>query len=216
MEQKRNIAWTFARLYSSPGTLAMGVALFGFYWVLFYELIKYAGEGFFLVAVPLPLLVLFVLSSSVLATVSIAYLRSSTRRRRGAVGVAQSPLTLAAGTAVVTCACNIPLLGPLLYAIGMNSLSVSAVISSLAQYQEPLVLAMIGLNALSACYYLRLIGATGGRTPRSRPRPRDAARERSAPDSEAAIAPVAGQQDSSSLRLQITDFRWAFLWGPPL
>jgi hypothetical protein len=168
LEKNGNIARTFARLFSSPGTLATCAVLFGFYWVVFYELVRYAGQGYFLVAAPLSLLVLFVLSSSVLATISIAYLRLAARRRRGAVGVAQSPLMVAAGTAVVTCACNLPLLAPLLYSIGMNSLSVSAVISSFARFQEPLVLAMTGLNALSACYYLKLLGAVqrgAGRAP---------------------------------------------------
>jgi len=159
LEKNGNIARTFARLFSSPRTLATCAVLSGFYWVVFYELVRYAGEGYFLVAAPLPLLVIFVLSSSVLATISIAYLRLAARRRRGAIGVAQSPLMVAAGTVVVSCACNVPLLAPLLYSIGMNSLSVSAVISSLARFQEPLVLAMTGLNAVSACYYLNLLGA---------------------------------------------------------
>ena len=66
-----------------------------------------------------------------------------------------------AGTAVVSCACSAPLLAPLFYFVGMNSLGVSSVISSLAQLQEPLVLGMIALNALSVLYYLKLIGASG-------------------------------------------------------
>ena len=168
LEQNGNVARTFARLFSSPRTLALSAVLFVCYWVLFYELIRYAGQGYFLVAVPLYLLVLFVLSSSILATVGIEYLRAATRRRRGAVGFAQSPLTVLAGTAVVSCACNIPLLAPLLYFVGMNSLGVSAVISSLAQLQVPLVVAMTGLNALSVLYYLKLMGASGARMPDSR------------------------------------------------
>lgn len=158
MAQNGNIARTFARLFSSPGTIAIAVVISVGYWIVFYELIRYAGQGYFLVSVPLPLLVIFVLSSSVLATISIAYIRLAARKSRGAVGVAQSPLMVAAGTAVVTCACNIPLLGPLLYSVGLNSLAVSTVLSSLARFQEPLVLAMMVLNALSACYYLKLIG----------------------------------------------------------
>lgn len=127
------------------------------YWFLFYDLVKYASSGFFLVEVPVWLLVVFVLSSSVLATLAITYLRGATRKRRSVIGIAQSPITVAAGTAVVTCACNIPLLAPFLYFVGMNSVGVSVVISEVARFQEPLVLAMIGVNLLTGFYYLRLI-----------------------------------------------------------
>ena len=68
-------------------------------------------------------------------------------------------VTVAVGTMVVSCACEAPILAPLLYFLGMNSLGVSAVISSLAKYQGPLVLVMTGLNAISSLYYLRLMGS---------------------------------------------------------
>jgi len=159
MEGQGNVAWTFARVFSSPWTLATEAVVFAIYWFVFYDLVRYASSGFFLVEVPVWLLVVFVFSSSVLATLAITYLRAATRKRRSALGMAQSPIMVAAGTAVVTCACNIPLLGPFLYFIGMNSVGVSVVISEVARIQEPLVTAMIAVNALTAVYYLRLIGS---------------------------------------------------------
>ena len=158
MQRNGNIAATFVRLFTTPAILGLSVALFAFYWAVFFELIKYAGKGFFLVTVPLEMLVLFVVSSAVLSTVSIAYLRSARRTRKGVIGAAQSPLSVALGTVVVSCACELPFVAPLLYFLGMNSLGVSAVISSIAQVQEPMVLAMTALNAVSSLYYLRLIG----------------------------------------------------------
>jgi hypothetical protein len=159
MRVDAGIARTFYRLFTSPSTVALCASLFAAYWLAFFELIKYAGRGYFLVSVPVLVLVLFVLSSSALSTVTLSYLRTARRRRRGVVGAAQSPLTVAVGTAVVSCACELPFVAPLLYFLGMNSLGVSAVVSSLAQLQEPLVLAMTGLNAVSVLYYLKLIGS---------------------------------------------------------
>jgi len=41
----------------------------------------------------------------------------------------------------------------------MNSVGVSVVISEVARIQEPLVIAMVAVNVLTAVYYLRLIGS---------------------------------------------------------
>lgn len=161
-----NIAGTFVRLFSKPPILGLSAVLFALYWAVFFELIKYAGKGYFLVTVPLQLLVLFVVSSAILSTLSIAYLRTAARKSKGVVAAAQSPLTVAVGTVVVSCACELPFVAPLLYFLGMNSLGVSAVISSLAQVQEPLVIAMTALNAVSSLYYLGLIGAATVHLPR--------------------------------------------------
>ena len=154
------IAQEFVRTFSAPINVGLCVALFAAYWLVFFELIKYAGRGFFLVTVPLPLLIAFIISSALLSTLSVAYLRSAYRKRRGVIAAAQSPIAVAVGTVVVSCACEIPFLAPLLYFLGMGSLGVSAVVSYLAQVQEPLIVVLTVLNVVSAVYYLRLIGAS--------------------------------------------------------
>ena len=150
---------TFA-LYSSWKTLLTNGAFFAAYYLLFYELIVHSNSGFFLLTIPFSLLVLFVLASSALATVALSYLRLSLRRR-SLPGIAQSPIGLALGAFVASCSCNLPLLAPLMYFLGMNAVEVSGAISFLAAYQQAIVEAIVAIDALSTYYYLRLISRSG-------------------------------------------------------
>lgn len=158
---------TLVALYSSWKTILTNVVFFAAYYLLFYEMIIHSNAGFFLLTIPFSLLVLFVLASSVLATVAVSYLRLSLRRR-SFPGVAQSPIGVALGALVAGCACNLPLLAPVMYFIGLNSLEVSGVISFLAAYQQTIIEVIVVINALSIYYYLRLISRSNG----GRPRPR--------------------------------------------
>ena len=151
---------TLARLYSSWKTLLMNAVFFGAYYLLFYEAIVRSNAGYFLLTIPLSLLVLIVLASSIQATVAVSYLRLALRRR-SVSGVAQSPIGVALGAFVATCSCNLPLIGPVLYFIGLNSLEVSGVLSFLAAYQQAIVEAIVVIDALSIFYYLRQISRAG-------------------------------------------------------
>lgn len=164
---------TFVALYSSWKTIVTNVVFFAAYYVLFYEMIVHSNAGFFLLTIPFSLLILFVFASSASATVAVSYLRLSLRRR-SLPGVAQSPIGVALGAFVAGCSCNLPLLAPVMYFIGLNSLEVSGVISFLAAYQQTIIEVIVLINVLSVYYYLRLIsGSTGAR----RPQPREEARE---------------------------------------
>jgi hypothetical protein len=138
----------------------MNGVFFVAYYLLFYELILSSNSGYFLLAIPFPLLIAFVLASSALATVAVSYLRISLRRRV-LPGVVESPVGLALGALVATCSCNLPLLAPAMYFIGLNSLEVSGVISFLAAYQETIVGAIVIINVLSIYYYLKQISRSG-------------------------------------------------------
>jgi len=151
---------TLITLYSSWKTLLTNVFFFGAYYLLFYELILHTNGGYFLLTIPFSLLILIVFASSVQATVAVAYLRLALRRRSVA-GVAQSPVGVALGAFVATCSCNLPLLGPVMYFIGLNSLEVSGVLSFLAAYQEDIVEAIVVIDVLSVYYYLRQIARAG-------------------------------------------------------
>ena len=151
---------TFVSLYTSWKTLLTNAVFFAAYYLLFYELIVSSNAGFFLLTIPYSLLVLVVLASSMQATVAVFYLRLALRRR-SLTGVAQSPIGVALGAFVASCSCNLPLLGPLLYFIGLNSLEVSGVLSFLAAYQEAIVEAIVVVDALSIVYYLRQISRSG-------------------------------------------------------
>jgi hypothetical protein len=155
---------TVVALYSSWTTLLTNGAFFVAYYLLFYELITRSNSGFFLLTIPFYLLVLFVLASSALATVAVSYLRLSLRR--SVPGIAQSPIGVALGVFVASCSCNLPLLAPVMYFIGLNAVEVSGVISFLAAYQQVIVETIVVVDALSIYYYLRLISRSGfGRTP---------------------------------------------------
>jgi hypothetical protein len=147
-------------LYSSWTTLLTNGVLFAGYYLLFYEVIAYSNAGYFLLTIPQYLLILFVLASSCSATVAVCYVRIS-RRRRAIAAVAESPVGVAFGVLVASCACTLPLLAPILYFIGLNALEVSGVISFLASYQAAIIEAIIVLDLLSIYYYLRMISRSG-------------------------------------------------------
>jgi len=151
---------TFASLFSSWKTLLTNAIFFLAYYLLFYELIVRSNAGFFLLTIPYSLLVGLVLASSMQATVAVSYLRLALRRR-SLTGVAQSPIGVALGAFVATCSCNLPILGPLLYFIGLNSLEVSGILSFLAAYQQAIVEAIVVVDVLSIVYYLRQISRSG-------------------------------------------------------
>jgi len=151
---------TLVSLYSSWTTLLLNGLLFLAYYLLFYELITRSNSGAFLLTIPVSLLFAFVLASSALATVAVIYLRLSLRRR-ALPGIAESPIGVAIGTFVVSCSCNLPLLAPFMYFIGLNSLEVSGTISFLASYQQTIVEAIVVLDAASIYYYLSQISRSG-------------------------------------------------------
>jgi hypothetical protein len=164
---------TLVSLYSSWKTILTNVVFFAAYYLLFYEMIVHSNAGFFLLTIPFSLLLAFVLASSALATVAVSYLRLSLRRR-SLPGVAQSPIGVALGAFVAGCSCNLPLLAPVMYFIGLNSLEVSGVISFLAAYQQTIVEAIVVIDVLSIYYYLRLIS----RSTLARTRPQDKGSEK--------------------------------------
>lgn len=157
---RASVLRTFVSLYSSWKVILTNGAFFAAYYLIFYELIVRSNSGFFLLEIPYWLLVAFVLGSSALATVAVNYLRISARRRAFS-GVVESPVGLAVGAVVASCSCNIPLLAPALYFVGLNSLEVSGVISFLAAYQRTLVEAIVVVDAASIYYYLRQISRAG-------------------------------------------------------
>lgn len=153
---------TFFSLYSSWKTLLTNGIFFAAYYLLFYELIIRSNAGFFLITVPFPLLVVFVLASSALATVVVTYLRLSLAlRRRSIPGAAQSPIGLAVGAFVASCSCNLPVLAPMLYFVGLNAVEVSGVISFLAAYQQAIVEAIVVFDVVSIYYYVRQLSRNG-------------------------------------------------------
>lgn len=170
---------TLFSLYSSWKTLLTNAILFLAYYLLFYELIVSSNAGFFLITIPYSLLILLVLVSSIQATVAFFYLRLALRRR-SLTGVAQSPVGVALGAFVASCSCNLSVLGPLLYFIGLNSLEVSGVLSFLAAYQEALVEAIVLVDVLSVVYYLRQISRSGFGKARVPPADPGASAERAA------------------------------------
>lgn len=151
---------TFVSLYSSWKTLPTNAVFFLAYYFFFYELVVSSNQGFFLLTIPYTLFVLLALASSVQATVALSYLTIAFRRRSLA-GVVQSPVAVALGAFVATCTCNLPVLAPLLYFIGLNSLEVSGIFSYLTAYHEPIVEAIILVDLLSIVYYLRQISRSG-------------------------------------------------------
>lgn len=154
---RRNAWHGLVSLYSSLFTLFLNAVLFLAYYYLFTVVIEYSNFGIFLVTVPVYLVFLLVLTSSMLATAASVYLRRSLRLRRVAIGLSQSPIAFVVGTVVASCACNVPILAPVLYLIGLNALEVSSAIAFLARFQEPIIGIIVLLNVCCIYYYLGLL-----------------------------------------------------------
>ena len=150
----------FLSLYSSWKTPATNVVFFVVYYVAFYEVVVRSNSGFFILTVPYYLFFFLVLASSVLATVALRYVLIY-RRRRVLEGLAQSPVGLAVGALVASCACALPLLAPALYFIGLNALEVSGVISFLAAYQGTIMAVIVLVDVVAIYYYLWLMSRPG-------------------------------------------------------
>lgn len=153
---ERGVLHNLVVLYSSWTTVLTNGLFFAGYYALFYAVIVYSNSGYFLLSISSYLLVLLVLTSSCSATIAVSYLRI-TRRRNSIPGVAESPVGVALGALVASCACTLPVLAPVLYFIGLNAVEVSGVISFLASYQSVIFEAIIATNLVSIYYYLRLI-----------------------------------------------------------
>jgi hypothetical protein len=148
----------FKAIFSNNGYVAITIAGSMLYYGVFYYLLSRSGLPF-LVSVPYYLIFLLVLSSAALLAISIYSIRLSLKALEfKAIGGAGF-LTSIAGSLIVGCECQAPVLSAIFSFLGMNAVEFSTAVSFISAYSPYLVLALIALNA--AMIYHSLGGMTG-------------------------------------------------------
>lgn len=152
---KRGRLAAIKAVFSRPEHI--GIAILGaiIYYLLFYFLITQSNHGVFLLTVPAYMIYLLVITSGILLSISIFSIRSLRRSKikNGAPASFLSVAMPAAGGVIAGCSCEVPILGSILYPLGLNVFAVSGVISAIAVYGPALIAIFIVANLLSI-YYL--------------------------------------------------------------
>ncbi|MDE1833179.1 MAG: hypothetical protein KGH58_02050 [Candidatus Micrarchaeota archaeon] len=141
-------------VYASPAYTLVNISAAIFYYFLFRYVLASQNYGIFLLTAPQAWIYALVISSSVLLTLGVYGIRSAFEPRGNAItGEGASVATTLLGALVSGCAsCQAPLIGTLLYAAGLDALSVSGVISWIGSNQALILLAFIVIN-LAMIYY---------------------------------------------------------------
>ena len=129
-------------------TVVAFVAYYAFYMVLI------SRERLIFEAAPMYIIYLLIASSAVLLTIATYSIRRQFNVSKSAAAGGWSVFASAAGTALISCGCESPIIAPMLYLIGLNALEVSSLISYIASYQTYLLSFLFLLNLLFIYYSL--------------------------------------------------------------
>ncbi len=149
------------RVYFSPYYLLLNIATFFAYYLFFIFVLGLTSREEFL-AIPSYIIYALAVSASMLLTISV-YSVVSEISKAGVSTSLISALTTAAGGIFASCGCQTPIIGALLYAIGLNALAVSGIIAAIYAYRLLIFLLLIAINLLFAYYVLR---KTAARSPK--------------------------------------------------
>ncbi len=132
--------------YSSRTAVYLNVAFAAIYYLLIEYIIASSNYGnSFFVTIPQYLIYALVLSASALMALSIYVTYSLHSLGKGTNGIFGMAAAVVGG-AIAGCGCSAPLIAAPLYALSLNALEVSSVISWVADYQVYLILAAILIN----------------------------------------------------------------------
>ncbi|MEM3661696.1 MAG: hypothetical protein QXG73_02620 [Candidatus Micrarchaeaceae archaeon] len=138
-------------IFLSPFYAALTVVFAVGYYLLFIYLMGLSGNILF-VKLPWYLIYALVVTSAVLLTIAVYSIKNSIMPYVGASTGAWSAVSTSVGSLFASCGCTAPLLAPLLYDIGLNTIAVSSFMSAVSSYQSYIFAALILLN-LFFIYY---------------------------------------------------------------
>ncbi len=145
---------TLLSIYKSPKYLFLNIAAFIIYYYLYTFIISLQQYGAVIVLIPLYLLYLLVLTSSVTLTIGI-YSIGNTRNNEAkyeATGV--GTLTALVGAVIGGCNCEAPAIFGLATIGLLSTTGTIALINFISANQIPLYWALIVINLFVAIYYL--------------------------------------------------------------
>ena len=168
--QKRGRLNAARTIFLRPRFAVFALASGILYYALFRFVASIGSHGILLITLPEYAVAAASAASAVLLTIAVYITYNAGRQevKKGAVGggVLSAASTFVGGM-VAGCGCSAPLLGTLLYAVGVNVLGVSSAIDYIGKYQVLIVGIVILIDVLLSYYYLG-VSAVRCRVNRSR------------------------------------------------
>ncbi len=159
MEFTRNIITSIKSIYRRPFYIIFNIIIAIVYYFVFDFLIRYQNYGILLIEMPIYLLYLIIISSSILLTISIYSIKNSKKNIAKVSGSTVSTVVVLFGSVVGGCGCS----APIIYGLSVLGLDIS-VTSSLAYFLSYYILdifyLMIIINCIFIIYYLNKLSTT--------------------------------------------------------
>ncbi len=172
--QKRGRVNAAKAIFLRPRFALFALAAGMLYYALFQFVAGIGSHGIFLITLPEYAVAAASAASAVLLTIAVYTTYNAGRQevKKGAVGGGVvSAVSTFIGGMVAGCGCSAPLLGTLLYAVGINVFGVSSAINYIGKYQMPIIGIVILIDVLLSYYYLG-VSAVRCRVNRSRAKKR--------------------------------------------
>ena len=145
------------RVFTKPAYIAIAVAAFIAYNLFYNYLIKLSSYEIFITTVPMYMVDTLIATSAILLSLSVFGIMQSRRRRKSISksAIPSSAISVAmpsVGGLVASCGCETPILGSILYPLGLNFIAVGNVISFISRYNFTLLGIFIAINIMLIFY----------------------------------------------------------------
>ena len=134
-------------------TVALGIA----YSVVFWYLAYLQGGNAVMVSVPIYMIFLLIVSSSILMTVAAYSIKNTRRNNTKTTGAAASAGTVILGSGL--CGCTTTLLPTIAIAVGISMPTVFTLASFLKNYNIEIISLLIAINVIALAYYLNKLSS---------------------------------------------------------
>ena len=140
---------------SSWFSLSVLIISTAIYFGVYYYMILASSEGAYIVTAPIYLTYAIIFTSALLLTIGIYSTKNALLRLRSSTSESTaSIITLIAGGLFTSCGCSTPILGTILYTLGVGIIGRTNAIIFVSSNQAYLLLAILLINLLMIYYYL--------------------------------------------------------------
>ena len=148
-------------IYSKPVSIIVTAIFILMYYVLFENIISIsAGNLVPILATPIYLIYALIVTSAILLFLSAYNLKISISNLRNSIYSGISVGSTILGGIIAGCECQVPLLSLIMYNLGLNSISVSTVISLAGEYEVVIIAILVLSNTFFIYYSLGKMSST--------------------------------------------------------
>ncbi len=142
-------------VYSKPMPIIVTAIFIVMYYVLFQSITSISNQGLApILTTPSYLIYSLVLTSAVLLFLSAYSLKISLYNIRSNLGSGISVGSTVIGALIAGCECQAPILSIIMYNLGLNSISVSTLLSFVGEYETIIIFVLVLSNILYIYYNL--------------------------------------------------------------